>query len=124
MEKQFGKVVFAVVDNAKTFDLSLAFPYSFHVDGMEEKIILELKKKDTNVAVRQFPYGQYTVRAMVHKVLDKKAMIPSPVVSKKVKFEVKEGYTTRITAYRPEGNPMIGLVAKVKLDILMIPEEI
>ena len=74
-----------------------------------------------------YPYGVHTVSVSLHKNYDKAALVPSVLQSGTTEFEVKKGYVTRITAYRPELTKLsvaIGTPPKVKVDVTLFPEEL
>lgn len=126
-EENMAKVVFAVVDEGSKLGLMpFGAQYCFKVDK-QDKFLIKFKHNDTQTLEEVYPYGVHTVNVSLHKNYDKAGLIPSVVQSGTIEFEVKEGFVTRITAYRPEVTKLsvaIGTPPKVKLDVTLFPEEL
>ena len=126
-EENLVKVVFAVVDDGKRLiKLPMGAQYCFKVDK-KDKFVVPFKNRDTNLESQHYSQGIHTVSVSMHNAFDKAAITPTTFQSGTIKFEVKEGYVTKITAYRPEMGKttlITGIPAKLNVDVAMIPEEI
>lgn len=126
-EENMAKVVFAVVDEGRKMVLMpFGAQYCFKVDK-KDKFLIKFIPNDTQTLEEMYPYGVHTVSVSLHKNYDKAALVPSVLQSGTIEFEVKKGYVTRITAYRPELTKLsvaIGTPPKVKVDVTLFPEEL
>lgn len=126
-EENMAKVVFAVVDEGSRLGIMpFGAQYCFKVDK-KDKFLIKFKHNDTQTLEEVYPYGVHTVSVSLHKNYDKAALVPSVVQSGTIQFEVKEGYVTRITAYRPKvtkTSVALGTPPKVIVDVTLFPEEL
>lgn len=125
-EEKMAKVVFAVIDERNIIgSLPFGAQYCFKVDK-KDKYVIQLKRNDANILEQMCPCGVHNVKVSLHKNYDKAAIMPSVIQSGAIDFEVKEGYVTRITAYRPKATKMtvaLGTPPKVRVDVTLFPED-